>query len=82
MRVASRKLNLADDVCSLLHELLNHRSLLRNARALDDLIGVENLLLRVMPFLPLNAVVVEQLLIVVLNLRRIGNEYIETFFLG
>ena len=66
--VATGKLNLTDDMGALLHQLLNHRSFLWYARALDNLIGIEDFLLCVMTFLPLNVVAVEQFLIFVLYL--------------
>ena len=79
--VATRKLYLADNVYTLLHRSLHHRSLLRYTRTLDDFVGRENLLLGMLTLLPLDGVVVEQLLVFVLDGRHVANEHVETFLL-
>ena len=53
------------DVAS--HHLLYHRCFLGYAGALDYLVGGEDFLFRVLLFLPLDGVVVEQLLVFVLD---------------
>ena len=65
--IASSELYLADDVYALLHCFLYHGSLLRDAGALYYLVGGEDFLFRVLLFLPLDGVVVEQLLVLVLD---------------
>ena len=56
---------------ALFLDFQNHRGCIRNAWALDDLIGIEDLGLRVLPFLPFDMTVVEHLLILVGNLRHV-----------
>ena len=80
--VAARKLYLADDGRSLLDEALYHRDAVGDARALDDLVCREHLLLRVVALLPCDAVVVEQLLVLVLHLRCVGDKHVEALLLG
>ena len=80
--IAAGKLYLADDVNAFLQDFLNHRSLVGDARALDDLIGIEDALLGVMAFLPRNLVVVEQLLVTVLDGAHVRDEHLEAFLLG
>ena len=82
MGISSGKLYLADDVRTPSDELLHHRSLVRNARTLDHLVGIEDSLLCMMPFLPLDVVVVKQFLILVLDGSHVRNEHFEPFLLG
>ena len=65
---------------SLGDDFLDHRCLVGNARTLDDLIGIENLLFRVVPLFPFYLVVVEHLLVAVLDGSHVGNEHVEPFF--
>ena len=81
MRVTARKLYLAYDADALLHGLLHHGSIARYARTLYYLVGIKDLLLGVMQFLPLYAVAVEQLLVLVLYGRHVAYEHVETLFL-
>ena len=67
---------------SLLDEALYHRDAVGDARALDDLVCREHLLLRVVALLPCDAVVVEQLLVLVLHLRCVGDKHVEALLLG
>ena len=80
--VASCKLNLADDVDAFLHNLLNHGGGIGDAGTLDDLVGIEDLFLRVLSLLPLDIVGVHQLLVFLVNLRHVTDKYVEAFFLG
>ena len=80
VRVTAGKLYLADDVRALCHELLDHRSFLGDARTLDDLVGIEDFLFRVMLLFPFDAVVVEQFLVLVLDGRHIRHEDVEALF--
>ena len=79
--IPAGKLNLTDDVDSLLFDLHDHRSRIRDARTLDDLVGIQDFFFRMLTLLPLNLVVVEHLLILIGNLRHIRHEHVESFFL-
>ena len=79
--VASGKLNLRDYRNALLGNLAHHGRLGRYARALDHLVGIEDKLLGVLPILPCDMVFLEHLLVVLLNLRHVREEHVETLFL-
>ena len=79
--IPAGEFNLADNVCALFHEFSDHRGFFGNARALDDLVGIEDFLFRMVPLFPFDAMVVEQLLVFVLDGGHIGNEHIESFLL-
>ena len=81
MSIPSGELNLADDMRVLSHQFLHHRSLFWDARAFDDLVGIQDFLLGVMTFLPFDLMVVKQFLVLVLDRRSVRYENIETFFL-
>ena len=59
MRVTRRELNLGDDRCALCLQFLNERCGQRNTRRFDNLVGIENQLLRMLAVLPFNAVLVQ-----------------------
>ena len=80
--IATSKLNFADDVDAFCNDFLDDRSCIGDAWALDDLVGIENLLLCMLTFFPFYLVIVEQLLVFVANLGHVGNKHVETFFLG
>ena len=56
---------------TLRYGLADHRCRVGDAWRLDNLVGIEDFLLRVLTFLPLYLVVVHQLLITVGNLRHV-----------
>ena len=64
-------LDLHDDGCSV-----------RNARTLDDFVGIEDAFLRMVAFLPVNLVVGHQLLVLVANLRHVADKDVKSLFLG
>ena len=80
--IASGKLYLADDVDAFLFDFDNHRSGIGDAGTFDDFVGIQNLLLCMMAFLPLNLVVVHQLLILVVDFRHVADEDLKALFLG
>ena len=61
--------------------LCHHWGIVGYTRALDYLLGVENLVLGVAPFLPLNAVAVEKSFVSVLDGRHVRHEHVETLLL-
>ena len=65
IRVSSCKLNFTNDMDSLFLNFHNHRSCIRNAWTLDNLISIENFRLCVLAFLPLDMAVVKHFLILV-----------------
>ncbi len=82
LRVAARELDFADDGNAFCDGLRHDRSRVGNARTLDDFRGRENPLLRVLSFFPLDAALVEHLLIFVLDFRHIADEHVEALLLG
>ena len=79
--VASGKLDFRDHGDTLFGNLAHHGRLGRYARALDYLIGIEDKFLGVLPILPCDMVLLEHLPVVLLYLRHVREEYIETLFL-
>ena len=71
LRVATGKLYLADDRYLLLNGLLHNGSRFGYAGTLDDLVGIQDLLLRMLAFLPLDVTVVQHLLVLVSYLRHV-----------
>ena len=71
MGIASCKLYLADDMDAFPDGLHNHWGCLRDARTLDDFIGIKDLLFCMLALFPLDMVVVEHLLVFVGNLRHV-----------
>ena len=65
--IASRELDFTNDMCALGHEFLNHRRLFWNARAFDYFIGIKDFIGRVMSFFPLNAMLIKQVFILILD---------------
>ena len=63
MGVSSGKLNLVDDGNPCLSGFHNHRSCFWNTWALDDFLGIQNLLFCMMPFFPLNGVLLQHTLV-------------------
>ena len=67
---------------AFLHDLPDHRCRIGNAGTLDNLVGIQDLFFRMLTLFPLNMTVVEHLLILICNLRHVGHEHIEAFFLS
>ena len=82
MGIATGKLYLTDDMNAFLLDLYNHRSRIGNTRTLDDLVGIQNLFLRMVTFFPTNLVVIHQLLILIIDLRHVTDKHVETLLLG
>ena len=61
--ISTREFYLADDMSSLLHQLLHDGSLLRDAWAFDDFVRVKDFVLCMLAFFPFYAMQVEQLLV-------------------
>ena len=79
--VSTGELDFGDDVNPLLPYFLNHWRLVGYSRALDDFVGIEDFLLRMLFLFPLNVVVVEQFLIFVLNFSEVGHEDLKSLLL-
>ena len=82
MGVSACKLNLRNDGDVLLLDLQNHRRILGNAWALDDLVGIEDQFLRMMSLFPNNLMTVQEFLILIFDGRHVADEHIKAFFLG
>ena len=82
MGVTTSEFYFADDMDALLLDLDNHGGCVRNTRTLDNLVGIQNLLFRMLTFFPFYLMVVHHFLILVVNLRHVTDEDLETFFLG
>ena len=54
-------------MCALSHEFLNHWRLFWNTGAFDNFIGIKDFIGRVMSFFPLNAMLVKQVFILILD---------------
>ena len=79
--VASGKLNLRDDRYAPLLYLEHHGCIARYAGALDHLVGIQDERLGMLPVLPCDMILVEHLLVMLLDPRHIGEEYVETLLL-
>ena len=77
--IPARELNLGDDVRPLRPKLLHHRHGTRDARGLDDLVGIEDQFLRVTAFLEGNVPLLQRFDILVLDLPLVGQEDLMTF---
>ena len=65
--IASRELDFTNDMCALGPEFLNHRRLFWYAGAFDYFIGIKDFISRVMSFFPLNAMLIKQVFIFILD---------------
>ena len=81
VRVSACKLNLADDVRTLINQFFDHWGTVRNAWTLDNLVCIQDFLFCMLSFLPLNSVVVKHLLILILDGRHVANKHVEPFLL-
>ena len=82
LRIAACELDFADNGNAFCDGLRHDGCRVGNARALDDFVGTENALLRVLTLFPRNSAFVEHLFVLILDVRPVRNEHVETLFLG
>ena len=80
--VPGGKLDFGDDAGTLGGKFANQRGLLRDARALDHLVGVEYQLTGVTALLVTDFPAIEHCRILLLNLSVVGKKHIKAFYLG
>ena len=82
MCITTSKFYLTDNMNTLLLDFDNHWSSIRDAWTLNNLISIKNLFFAMLPLFPYYLMIIQQLLILVVNLRHVTNEHVESFFLG